>query len=78
MTDLTPDKLREIAGKIYDLLDEFEIDTERFDLEIRVPREYYEAIKQSFPKRHRVVLVVVEVPEGNWDITLTCAQEHFN
>jgi hypothetical protein len=49
MTDLTPDKLREMAGKIQALLDEFEIENHGFTLQLHVPGEYLQAIKGNFP-----------------------------
>jgi hypothetical protein len=60
MSDLNPEKLNEIASKIQAVLDEFEIDSRGFALNIRVSREYYQMIKENFPKRHSIDMIVSE------------------
>ena len=66
------DKLEELAGKISALLDEYGIDSMMFTLGVRVTPQYYQTIKNNFPERHEVDLIV-GVSRENWNINLICS-----
>ena len=65
-------RLRELAEELKSLLAEYEIDSMMFTLGVRVTPKYYRAIKENFPERHAVDLIV-GAGEDDWSINLICS-----
>jgi hypothetical protein len=63
------EQLSELAKNVMDLLKQYDIEAQRFNLKILVSREYYQSIKNNFPDRHPVDLIVGS-SEENWGIDL--------
>ncbi len=69
---MDPEQLSELAKDVMDLLKKYDVEVQRFNLKILVPREYYQAIKGNFPSRHPVDLIVGS-GEENWGIDILYA-----
>ncbi|MBE2267005.1 MAG: hypothetical protein IAE80_02150 [Anaerolinea sp.] len=62
-------RLQELAARIKDILKEYEIDDEGFQLKIFVNQKYYDGIKGNFPKRNALDVVVGDRGE-DWTIDI--------
>lgn len=69
---IDPIQLKALADDIQGLLEVYGIEAEIFTLSVRIPPKYYESIKENFPDRHRIDLVVGS-SEEDWHITLLCS-----
>ncbi len=63
------EQLSELAKDMMDLLKEYDVPADNFALKILVPREYYQTIKENFPDRHPMDVIVGSGQE-NWSITI--------
>jgi hypothetical protein len=64
------EQLDMLAQDVMDLLKQYKIPAEVFTMRIRVPREYYETIKENFPDRHPIDRIVGK-GEENWAINIS-------
>jgi hypothetical protein len=64
---MNEDHLAEFASRLGDVLAEFEIDTESFQLNIIVPKSYYDGVKDNFSVRNPLD-VVVGTQGDDWSI----------
>jgi hypothetical protein len=65
---MTPQDLDVLADEVFALLRKHGIEAEMFTLGIRVPKGYYDAIKENFPNRMPGADFFVSKWVGNWGI----------
>lgn len=65
-------QLKSLAKDIKGLLDVYGIEMEMFTLGVRVPSEFYRAVKENFPERHEIDMSVGS-GEEDWHINLICS-----
>ena len=61
--------LEELASRVKDLLKEFEIQDEGFQLKVFITKNYYDSIKDNFSKRNALD-VIVGTRKDDWVIDL--------
>lgn len=64
------EQLGKLAQDVRNLLQKYDIPVEGFVMNILVPEEYYQTIKENFPDRHAMD-VIVGSGEENWSIDIT-------
>jgi hypothetical protein len=68
-TKMDAERLSELAKDVMDLLKKYDIPVEKFTLSILVPREFYQTIKENFPDRHPMDVIIGSGAE-NWAIDI--------
>jgi hypothetical protein len=69
VADLNPESLSNISEKIRAILEEAGIEVEKFNINILVTKDYYEAVKNNFPDRPPIDMTI-GVTEVDWAIQL--------
>lgn len=63
-------KLHELADEVSKLLERYGVTADTFSVNITVPKEYFDSIKDNFPDRNRQIDFIITHSTERWGISL--------